>query len=934
MRPSRSLLPIRVSFHACPLICGASMAVAAPVQAAQASPELFFDIPAQSLATALDRFARQAGVQILYPYRLAAPRHSDGVRGRMTAREALYRLLRNSGLEIARLSERVVILRSAPAARSTRTIPKPPPPRVQRVAPPAPPPQPEDLVITGRAAGTPLRDTALSYAVTRIDAETLARAGPQSTADLFTQIPGFWVESTGGEASNNVRSRGIPTDGYSSVALLEDGLPIQYDGGLGYLNTDQVFRADSTIARVEAVRGGPSAVFMPNAPGGSVNFLTRSGLRAPGATLSSTVGSFGYQRIDGFVGTAVAPHLGVSVGGFYRRDDGLRDPGYPADRGGQIRGAIEYDDGITRLSFNAKHLDDRVILYLPVPLQLAGDGTIRGVPGFDPLFDTLAGPQAVHVPMKTATGLSDFDLSEGTHSRVTFYTLTARHALGGRRTLETKARLRTGTTLRNGLFPIGRPMPSAAYLDSVRTQLVSAFPGTATTQIRYTGSGAPLLPDSNGNGLVMSANLLSVRMPMTEIITDTRLTQRFDALGRHEAAVGLSFDHMQLGFDRRMGTVLLDVRGQAQRLDVLALDGTGRRIGALTDNGFLRYGSLFDHVDLRASNVAIYGADEWTLAPHWRIDLGLRWEKTRIRGGVEGTTAIDLGDPATLADDAVLTGTGATTAIDRRFSGVSWTAGVNFNPARPFGMFARLSRIARLPSATDFNANPNRTDEAAVPITMAEAGLMLRHRHWNLSAVAFRTHFTRLPFTDYRFDPASYAYVERTSVADTATTGLEVDGHADLAGPLHLDVQATLQQPRYRNFRYIDLVGGTPVTHDVTGNQLIRVPKLAIRATPSLVLFGGGLRLASDVVHYSERFADIANTQRLPPFSLLNLHLDARLSERLRLTAQVTNVTNTLGLTEGNPRAGSFNSGDRGTGYFFARPEFGRALRVTIIAIH
>ena len=114
MRPSRSLLPIRVSFHACPLICGAAMAVAAPVQAAQASPELFFDIPAQSLATALDRFARQAGVQILYPYRLAAPRHSAGVRGRMTAREALYRLLRNSGLEIARLSERVVVMSNRP----------------------------------------------------------------------------------------------------------------------------------------------------------------------------------------------------------------------------------------------------------------------------------------------------------------------------------------------------------------------------------------------------------------------------------------------------------------------------------------------------------------------------------------------------------------------------------------------------------------------------------------------------------------------------------------------------------------------------------------------------------------------------------------------------------------------------------------------------
>jgi outer membrane receptor protein involved in Fe transport len=268
--------------------------------------------------------------------------------------------------------------------------------------------------------------------------------------------------------------------------------------------------------------------------------------------------------------------------------------------------------------------------------------------------------------------------------------------------------------------------------------------------------------------------------------------------------------------------------------------------------------------------------------------------------------------------------------IDRHFQGISWTAGTNFDPAPAMGMFARFSRIARLPSATEFNANPDRTDEAVVPITMAEAGLILRHRHWNLSAVAFRTHFVRLPFTDYRFDPTANAYVEQTSIADTATTGVELAGHADLAGPLQLDLQATLQDPRYRNFRYVELVEGTPVIHDVTGNQLIRVPKLAIRATPGIALLAGRVRVATEFVHYAGRFADIANTQRLPPFSLVNLNLDAQLAARLRLTVRVTNLTNVLGLTEGNPRAGSFDAGLQGTRYFFARPEFGRTLRATL----
>jgi len=911
------------------LLLGAAPVFAAPAEARTERP-VRFDIPAQDLARALDQYARQSGVQILYPYGIASTRRSPRLRGDMPPRVALDRLLRRSGLEVARFTDDVVILRAAPpVAPPARATARPVPPRPAPVPMPSPPDAP-DIIVTGRAVEAPLDSMELSYAVTQLDADALARSGALSTADLFKQIPGFWVEATGGEASNNVRSRGIPTDGYSSVALLEDGLPVQYDGGLGYLNTDQIFRVDPTVDRVEAVRGGPSAIFAPNAPGGSIDFLTRNGLRDPGFRLSTTLGSSGYRRIEGFAGAQVAPHLGISIGGFYRSDDGLRDPGYPADRGGQVRAGIAYDDGKLRLSFNVKRLDDRVILYLPVPLQVDDAGHVRGITGFDPLRDTLAGPDNVHVAFKTPSGPHDFDLSQGTHSRVTTYTLIGRLALGSRSALDVRTRLRTGSTLRNGLFPIGRPTTGGDYVASVWPQLAAAFPDAVAARIRYADTGAAFLPDSNGNGLVVGANLLTVRLPMDELIADARLTSSLDRWGHHDVALGFTYADSSMGYDREMGTVLLDVRGQARRLDIVAVDPAGQPVGALTDNGFTRYGSLFDAVTLRSSNVALYLADEWKVAPDWRIDLGGRWERVRIGGSVGGSTPVDLGDPATLADNAVLTGNGTSEPIDRHFSGFSWTAGVNFRPAASTGLFLRFTRIARLPSATEFNTDPNRTDEAIVPITMAEAGLILQHRDWNLSAVAFRTHFARLPFTDHRFDPESYSYVDRTSIADTSAIGLELAGHAELPGPLQLDVQATLQDPQYRNFRYTELVDSQPVLHDFTSNQLIRVPKLAIRATPSVNLFAGKLRLAAEFVHYSSRFADIANTQRLPPFSLVNLHLNAKLADHLALALHVANLTNSLGLTEGNPRTGSFDTGGMDGQYFLARPEFGRSMRATL----
>lgn len=908
-------------------LLGMAMLVAAPAHAAAADAPVRFDIAAQTLAGTLDRFARQLGVRILYPYDIAAARRSAGLRGRMPARKALDRLLRGSGLEIASFGDRIITLRVA------REVAPPPPaaPRVPPAPAPAPiAPPPREIIVTGRAAEAPLRDTELSYAITRIDAGTLARQRTGSTASLFKQIPGFWVEASGGEASNNVRARGIPTDGYSTVALLEDGLPVQYDGGLGYLNTDQIFRIDATIDRVEAVRGGPSAIFAPNAPGGSVDFITRNGLDNPGYALSTSAGSFGYARIDGFAGVQVTPQLGVSIGGFYRVDNGLRDPGYRPDQGGQIRVGADYDDGRLRLSFNVKRLDDRVILYLPVPLKFDAAGQIHAIPGFDPLFDTLAGPDNVHVALKTPTGPYDFDLAQGTHSRVTFYSLAGRLKLGERTTLEVRTRFRTGTTLRNGLFPTGRPIAASTYLDTVRPQLAAAFPASSTIQIRYAGTAQPFVPNNNGNGLVLGANLLSVVLPMDEFIGDARLKKVFDLLGRHDAAIGLTYGDSRWHYDRQMATALLDVSGQARRLDVVALDAAGREAGRLTDNGFLRYGSLFDSVAMKTSNVALYVADEWAIAPHWRVDLGLRWERIRIGGNVMNSKAFDLGDPATLADDAVLGPTGITQPIDRRFTGLNWTAAVNFNPMPSLGLFARLTRIARLPSGSEFYASPKRTDEAIVPIIMAEAGIIAKRPHWALSATGFATHFARLPFTDYRFDTASNSYVERTSIADTSTIGLELTGHADLVGPLQLDVQATLQDPRYLNFSYVELSSGQPVTRTVTGNQLVRVPRVSLRLAPSLNLIGGKLRIGAELMHYSSRFADIANSQRLPAFSLLNASVDAALNDRVSLALNATNLTNALGLTEGNPRVGSFDAGGMSNSYFLARPEFGRSIRATL----
>ncbi len=82
-------------------------AISAPAAWAQtaqagraAAAEITFDIPAQSLASALNAFSRQAGVQILFPYDAIEGRTSKPLQGRYPTRNALNLLLAGSPLVV------------------------------------------------------------------------------------------------------------------------------------------------------------------------------------------------------------------------------------------------------------------------------------------------------------------------------------------------------------------------------------------------------------------------------------------------------------------------------------------------------------------------------------------------------------------------------------------------------------------------------------------------------------------------------------------------------------------------------------------------------------------------------------------------------------------------------------------------------------------
>jgi hypothetical protein len=795
--------------------------------------------------------------------------------------------------------------------------------------------QVEELIVTGRAGASNLRRVEASYAVSTISDQALRLQAPISTAEVFKAIPGFWVEASGGEASNNVRTRGIPTDGYSSVTIQEDGLTIQHDGGLGWLNADQSFRVDETIGRVEAVRGGPASIFASNSPGGTVNFITRKAGETPEGILKATVGDYGMYRADFFYGAQIAEGWGMTIGGFYRADDGVRSPGFTQNRGGQVRVGLSHDFEGGNFDINVKHIEDKVGFLLPVPLTFDGSRDPAAVPGFDANFGTLAGGDNRLVSFRNVNGPFAFDLGRGTDVSLTAITAKLDMEIGGGWRLQNTGRYRTSDIVRNGLFPTGNIETATARLAGLKAAALAAYPGAVDVQYRYATSGDAFNPaTANGNGLVVSGNLLSVSVPLTEFTNDLRLVRLFEVGGQtHDVAVGAYVSQFNYDYDRYMATANLEVRDQARRLDVVAVNGTGAVVGKVTENGFLRYGSLFDNATIDAKVVAFYASDEWQISPEFRIDAGVRHEQIGFTGSVEGKQTVDLGVSGTLADNQVITGTGAFTPIDRDYSGTSWTLGANYQLAEGMGLFARYTDTVRLPSPSEFQGSPGdalRTDMRKTPVKMLEAGLKWQSDLFDFYATAYQTKFDNIRFNDNVFNSATNSFTTRVAYGDTKTIGLELEGMvrpvewADLSGAI------SWQNPEYDTFTFTENVGGVPTVRNFGGNQLIRVPKVGVRMVPGLNLLNNSLRLEMPVEFYSKRYADVANSQALADYSVVNLNMRWNATDKMAISLAGANLTNEIGLTEGNPRAGQFISGDAGARYYLARPVLGRSWRAAI----
>jgi len=790
----------------------------------------------------------------------------------------------------------------------------------------------ERIVVTGSAGrGQTILESSVS--VTSLNSEQLAREMPLGTADLLESVPGFWVEDSGGETNNNVAPRGLRGgEGFRYIGVEEDGLPVVYDG----VWVDFYQRQDITIDRMEAVRGGTSGLLTTNGPAALVNFITRKPGDEAEGTVRLTYADYGMTRFDGFYGAPINEDWKMSIGGFYRQSDGVRDTEFTADHGGQIRANLvrTFDDG--QLTISAKHLNDHTTFYVPIPLQNQNDP--QGIPSVDPLTGTLIGKDQQKLGYLQQDGsYLTRDLEDGQHTKFTTLGFDFDWDLSDNWFMNAKAKY---SQFENDMYILLNFDNSTLKDANMRLQeadvtgMLDQFAGVGaeTAAYQFVNSGAIIADPStlNGNGLVTTSYPLYSRYEAEQFVSKLSFTYEDD---RHSLTFGWLYagvDADDLPVDKWESQFLTEVRDNARRLDIVALNSQNEVVGQLTDMGSTGYAPGWGQATARGETYShsIFINEEFQVTDNLRLDGGVRFEWLTLESKASGTSfaqevegAFDENGNDTdtnMANNYTDMPSNIFYSKKKDVSETAWTLGFNYTFNDDVAFFGRYASAFEMPRLLSHGQGIHSGESASfndtVKLTFGEIGVRYSGDTLGTSVTLFNTDFKDL--TERNFTGSNGEVSNQT--VDAITTGVEFEAVWQPTEDISLELTGVIQDPKMEGFE-------GDFSH-WEGNQVKRTPKVQLRMTPTYYFDQGSVYLT--VHHLGARFSDGQNDFELPAYTTFDAGVMYNFTDDLSLHIKGTNLTDEIGLTEGNPRA--INDQQAGFEYYYARPILGRTFNASL----
>lgn len=763
-----------------------------------------------------------------------------------------------------------------------------------------------EVVVTG--VSNPVSKLESSVSVSTLNQNQITNAAPRSTAELFRSIPGIRSEASGGDGNTNITVRGVPISagGSKYLQLQEDGLPVFQFGDMAFATSDIFLRADQTISRIEAIRGGSAATLGTNSPAGIINFISKNGA-VEGGMVGTTVGlDYGNFRTDFNYGAPISESLSFNIGGFYRTGEGPRTAGYNANNGGQIKANLtkRFENGFVRFYF--KYLNDRTPGYLPAPIQVSGTNsnpTYTSLPNFDAKYGTLYTPFIQkNVSLGTSGALRTSSLADGMHPVSTSFGTEFSLNLDDSWKIEDRLRF----SLNNGSFVSPFPASIGGVNNLLSTIATATNNRISGTSLRYNDGTA----FTGQNAMIM--HLFDVDLNnFNNFVNDFKISKSFG--DKVNLNFGLYKSIQNINMSWFFNSYVTDINGNGSK-PLNIVDATGN---AITQNGLYAYGApvwggISRNYDLQYNINAPYFAINLKPIEKLNIDGSIRYDKGKVNGSYATTTrtAFDVDNngvvsPVEQSVEAI--NYPGAQIVNYKYDYFSYSLGVNYLLDVNQAVFARYSEGASA-KADRLMGTPNLFADGSATgtfdeIKQAELGYKLNYKKGGLFVTGFYAGVNEAG----GFEVTSQNVIKNNYNA----YGVELENIYKVNNNFDIRATATYTHARISS-------GANKDKRPRRQADLI----YSVSPTYSINKFSAGLVLVGTTKAYTQD----DNKLVMPGYVVVNPFVNYNITKGLLISVNANNVFNSLGITEAEEASITENTNN----IIRARSITGRTISATL----
>jgi outer membrane receptor protein involved in Fe transport len=788
----------------------------------------------------------------------------------------------------------------------------------------------QEVVVTATAQSVKKLDA--SYNIVSASLQEIAMADPASTAEIFKLSPGVWPEASGGQTGVNIDVAGFPNGGGDSpyFTTMIQGTPLYGAPYLSFMDNSSLMRMDDTVERVEIVQGGTSALFGPGQPGATANFILRTGSDKPAGSLGATFFSEGGERVDAFQSGKLVDDWYGSIGGFYRESDGVRDPQYPSDIGGQLTATLKHTLDNGSLMFWARTMHDKNQWVADFPYTVH-NGSVGLYPGFDQLNSTYNSKQLQNfqIPDPACNCFQNDDISDGRGADLNYFGSELKESFSNGWSISNNFIFDGGYVNTHALVNNGNPSTLTAAISALT--LPSAL--TAADVTASYANGQPVNPNQS----VVTQQVWLVQKKITSVVDEFRLIK--DLGFGNTLTLGLYMTHFTMNDNWSLSSNVL-ITNQPNASPVLLSATAGGNIYQVTSpQGVVNAnGGYYILQNGDATDIAPYLSDSWKIGP-WLFDAGARLEHINLAQETTNTSPVQMGTPFDLWDDKVDLPNGTWSHGDANHTMPTISGGANYEFNNNMSAYVRANNGVHFQNFDDVRCN-NTGCPSRVPLqTMQnyEVGFKIQNQWMYVDASAYYKIFNGLAYQPVNIDnvdigPASTYGADSKGGRIVGSVSPLATSDNQYLSTFKITVNGIYEEAKYKDFQGCFLyenINEVETCGTINGNQLARLPKYQVRVTPSdtQVFSWGTVTEQLTYENIGKRFQDAGGLTPLPSYYDLAAGIDAHFGESWEFRVLGSNLTNQLGLTEGNARFGG-NTVQNNVG--FGRSIVGREINGTV----